>query len=187
MTERILGRCSNCFDADGQLRKYDGTPAVQPAAPAGPNEIVAKPAEKLLTVAAFTTLGLWLHELKIDVPIGLRNDKRPFSVPMVRWMVAYALYGGLEKGIQYRWSCGCPLVIAPETIDEVFDGKKTEYLPVTEDWSDDPISYDRGIRFWVERAVAGEITEPPGEHWLGRLTLIQLCRDVLASEQFNDG
>lgn len=131
-------------------------------------------------------LGLWLNLLDLDVPVGLRNDKRPFSIPMVRWMVAYVLYGGLEKGAKYSWPCGCPMAIEPETVDEVFDGKETEHLPVDTDWAADPVSYDSGVRFWVRRAVAGEIEEDADPLWLGRLTLIQLCRDTLDSGLFDD-
>lgn len=187
MSELILERCSNCFGANGEPKRECGKHAYHKVAPPAPNEVVAKPAEELLQVAAFISLGLWLHDLKINVPVGLRNDKRPFALPMVRGMVAYVLYGWLEKGFTFRWPCGRPLVIGPETVDEVFDGRKAQHLPVTDDWSDDPVSYDRGIRFWVERAVAGEITEAPGLHWLDRLTLLQLCRDTLASDLFKDG
>lgn len=186
MSELTFGQCPNCDDQEGTTHTQDAGNLGGELAPLAPNELRAKPADELLQLDFFVEMALWLRSLDIDVPIGLRNDKQPFSLPMVRWMVAYALYGGMEKGITYTKACGCPLEIEPESIDEVFDGRKTERLPVNGDWNKEPVSYDRGIRFWVERAVAGAIKEPPGPRWLGRLTLLELSRQVLSSDLFQD-
>lgn len=131
---------------------------------------------------------LWLHDLKLDVPVDLRREKKQFALPLLRWMLAYVLYGGMEKGIVYTWPCGRPLEIAPETVDEAFDGVVTEHLPVTDDWSDEvERGYDRGIRDAVNRAVAGQIIQKPSKkRWLAKLILLDLARQTLDHDLFND-
>lgn len=181
------GRCLACKENAELSLDLDDIKTIQDPPPRAPNEIRARPAEELLTIEEFIALALWLDSLNIDVPVDLRRSKEPFHMPLVRWMVAYVLYGGLEKGIKYTLPCGCQLAIEPETIDEIFDRRKTEHLPVDGDWSAEKTSYDTGIYFWVARAVAGDITTTPSKsRWLGRLTLLDLARQTLNSDLFNE-
>ena len=121
----------------------------------------------------FCELGRWLATKNL-------------SLPEIRWMVAYALYGALEKGVRLERPDGTEYVIAPETVDEVFDGREAIHLPVTDDWSDEPVAYDRAIREWLDRAVSGQITSKPERRWGEKLRLLDLARRVLNSNRFNE-
>ncbi|MGC3939948.1 hypothetical protein ACOTTU_19250 [Roseobacter sp. EG26] len=135
--------------------------------------IRAKTKEAVLQKGFFCEMGRWLA-------------KKNLMLPEIRWMVAYTLYGGLEKGMSFQKPCGRPYVIEPETIDEVFDGRKTLHLPVTSDWNDEPVSYDRAIRDWLDRSIAGQITGKPDSRWGERLVMLDITRRVLNSKRFND-
>lgn len=177
--DATIGRCLAC-------ERYLSNPCA-PDIPISPDDVVqtpeliipegnvirAKTKEAVLQRGFFCEMGRWLAAKNL-------------MIPEIRWMAAYALYGALEKGMRLEKPCGRRYVIEPESIDEVFDGRKTLHLPVTSDWNDEPVSYDRAIRDWLDRAVAGQITSKPDSRWGERLVMLDLTRRVLNSKPFND-
>lgn len=150
--------------------------------------IRVKTAEQLLQKGAFCDMGRWLADKKLIDPEQHPEAAAQLKSPEIRNMTATVVFGGIEKGMRYEWPDGREYIIEPETVDSIFDGRKTVYLPAdVPSWADEPQAYDRSIRDWKKRAVAGEIKGKPDSRWTERLRLLDLTRRVLNSIPFNDG
>lgn len=151
-----------------------GVKATHDLPPAATRIIRAKPRAALLTRLNFCQTGRWLGRKKVS-----RRE--------VRGLAAYILYQGLEAGIMYQTCWGTEFVIEPSTIDEAFDNRPEQKLPVDGDWNDEPGSYDRAISDWINRAQNGEIRTAPDKRWYMRLLLLDLAKrtpilDVVAND-----
>lgn len=160
---------SNPCVPDGSFA-FEGVTVTPELIPASVKRIRARPKSVYMTRAFACEIGRLFERLKLP--------ERE-----VRGYVSYKIWEGLEQNIRYEFPWGQAMKFGPNTIDEVFDGRKTQYLSAgAEDWSDEIVSSDRVFGNLKNRAIAGHIRTVPDKRLHLRFMLIDLARRTPSAE-----
>ncbi|MEP4035528.1 hypothetical protein [Pseudophaeobacter sp.] len=148
----------------------EGLAATPELIPAPVKVIRAKPKATYLTRICACSTGRHFERLKLP--------ERE-----VRNYVAYKIWEGKSQGIRYETAWGEEIVFEPETIDEIFDGRETEFRSAeAEDWSDEVAASDRVFGNLKTRAANGKIKTIPDKRLYLRFLLIDLARRTPSAE-----
>ncbi|WP_299825318.1 hypothetical protein [uncultured Roseobacter sp.] len=168
-TDSSFGFCTICqlilrnpcvFDANFLL---EGLPETPPLVPAQVAIVRAQPSSYYLTRAYACRIGRWMARLHMP-----EREVRNF--------VTYKIHEGLSQGITYQTPWGEEIFFDPETIDEIFDGRKTAYRSADDlDWSDEISASDRVFGNLKVRAVTGKVRTVPDRRLALRFMLIHLA------------
>lgn len=166
LCEQILPNpCVPCANFD-----VEGLPENPPLIPAPVSVIRARPSGYYLTRAYACNVGRWMARL--DMP---EREVRNF--------VTYKIYEGISQRIKYQTPWAEEIVFEPKTIEEIFDGRKTEYRSADQsDWTDEVVSSDRVFGNLKVRAQNGKIRTVPDRRLALRFMLIDIARRTPSAE-----